>query len=466
MKITVLGCGRWGSFLAYYLHGINHEVLLWGRDSSEKMKKLSFDRTNEYVTLPEDITLSTSLEEAIKVSDFIVIAIIPDDIQSLLDLISKENYQDKTFIIAMKGFAKNGERVSTVLTKTFSDKIKIVSFTGAGQPQDLKDGKPTCMLVDSNDNKAKKEVAKIFDSELISVSLGNDLIGSEIGSAAKNVLGIASGILTELNSSALIGSLVVFGLNEISKLVSKSGGEKDTVYGLSCLGDIETTFFSPHSRSRNAGISIVKNKNIETKIFVPGIYTSETILKMAENYKIAMPLFTTINQIIKKELEPNALEKCIKQYNKSQINFSTRITNIFYCRAMDGFPYEEIKQTYNNINKRLKENNLVLLNNNPHFLQQSVVNKESSVEIVDSNEIFLEKADCVIVDLSIKNHFYVGCIDEMVCAYKRNIFVIVISGDSGAEERFYVNRRANKIVKHFDEAIEYINTLNYEKCGI
>jgi glycerol-3-phosphate dehydrogenase (NAD(P)+) len=460
MKITILGCGRWGSFLAYYLHGINHEVLLWGRHSSEKMKKLSIDRTNDYLTLPENIILSTSLKEALNFSKFIIIAIIPDDIQSLLDLISEENYQDKTFIIAMKGFDKNGERISTVLTKNFSDKIKIVSFTGAGQPQDLIENKPTCMVVDSNDNKAKKEVAKIFNSELISVSLGNDLIGSEIGSAAKNVLGIASGILAELGSSPLIGSLVVFGLNEISKLVSKSGGEKDTAYGLSCLGDIETTFFSLHSRSRSAGISIVKN--IETKIFIPGFYTSETILKMAENYKITMPLFTTIKQIIKKELEPNALIKCITQYNKSQINFSTRITNVFYCRAMDGFHYEEIKQIYNDLNKKLKENNLILLNSKPHFLQQSIVNKKNSVIIVDSNEEFLEKADCVIVDLSIKNHFYVGCIDEMVCAYKRNIFVIVISGDSGAEERFYINRRANKIVKNFDGAIEYISLINKE----
>ena len=462
MKISILGCGRWGSFLAYYLHEIGHEVLLWGRSSSEKMKKLSLDKTNEYLTLPEKIILSTSLKEALNFSQFVVIAIIPDDIQSLLDLILEENYQGKTFIIAMKGFDRNGERISTVLAKNFSDKIKIVNFTGAGQPQDLIKKEPTCMLVDSNDNKAKKEVAKIFNSELISVSLGNDLIGSEIGSAAKNVLGIASGILAALDCSPLIGSLVVFGLKEISKLVLKSGGEKDTVYGLSCLGDIETTFFSPHSTSRDAGFSIVKN--IETKkIFVPGFYTSETILKMAENNKVTMPLFTTIKKIIKGELKPNALIECIIQYNKSQINFSTRIKNIFYCRAMDGFPYKEIKQIYNGINKRLKENDLILLNNKPLFLQQPVLDKGNSIEIVDSNEKLLENADCVIVDLSIKNHFYVGSIDEMVFAYNNNIFIIVISGDSGAEKRTYINRRANKIVNNFDEAIEYINKLNIEK---
>jgi glycerol-3-phosphate dehydrogenase (NAD(P)+) len=318
MKITILGCGRWGTFLAYYLQEINHEILLWGRSSSEKMKKLSIDKKNDYLTLPENVILSTSLKDALNFSQFIIIAINPHNLQSLVDIISTESYKDKTFITCMKGFDETGERISTVLAKNFSSEIKIVSLTGAGQPQDLINKMPTCMLVDSNDENVKKDVAQIFESDLISIHIGNDLIGSEIGSAAKNVLGIGSGILEALGFRSLIGSLVVFGLNEIAELIFKSGGKKDTVYGLSCLGDIEATFFSPHSRSRNAGISIVNN--VEAETFVPGFYTSETILKMAGSYKITMPLFTTTNQIIKKELESYDLIKCIMQYNKLGFN--------------------------------------------------------------------------------------------------------------------------------------------------
>ena len=148
------------------------------------------------------------------------------------------------------------------------------------------------------------------------------------------------------------------------------------------------------------------------------------------------------------------------QYNTTQLNSSARIVNVYYSRAMDGFHYEKIQQIYKNINNVLKENNLILLNDNQEFLPHSIIDEKSSSEIVENNMKLLEKADCVIVDLSIKNHSYIGCIDEMVCANLRNIFVIVICGESGVEKRPYTNYRANKIVKDFDEAVECINKLN------
>lgn len=459
MKIAILGCGRWGTFLAYYLHRINHEVLLWGRDTSEKMKRLSNNRKNDYLTLPQDIILSTSLKEAFNFSQFVVIATNPHSLQNLIDSILAENYKNKTFIIAMKGFVETGERISSVLMKSFSDNIKIVSLTGAGQPQDLIRGIPTCMLVDSRDDIAKREIAQLFESELISVHIGNDLIGSEIGSAAKNVLGIGSGILEALGFRPLIGSLVVFGLNELSELISKAGGKKETIYGLSCLGDMEATFFSSHSRSRNAGFSIVNSLVIDH--FIPGFYTAETILKIAEKHKVLMPLFSTINQIIKKQIIPNELINCVIQYKKNlRFNSSQKITKVYYCRAVDGFPYEYIRKKYNEIDAICKSNNLLLLNNDKAFLPYSIIDKQTSLSIVENNMKLLEEADCVIVDLSFKNHLYVGCIDEMVCANQKGIFVIVICGDSGVEKHFYTNYRADKIVKSFDDAISYINTLN------
>lgn len=311
MKITILGCGRWGTFLAYYLSEIGHEVLLWGRNSSEKMKKLSTDRKNNYLILPANIILSSSLKDALNFSQFIFIAINPHSIRSLIDLILVENYKGKFFISCMKGFDDHGMLISSVLNENFSDTIKTACLIGPGQPQNLIKGVPTCMLVDANDNKTKEAIAKIFESELISVSIGNDLIGNQIGSAAKNIIGIACGILDALGFSALIGSLIVFGLNEIDELVYNAGGKRNTIYGLCCLGDVEATFFSSHSISKKAGIAIVRNTEIER--FVPGYYTSDTILKLAKKYDLSLPLCYTINQIIKKQLAPTELIKCIMQ---------------------------------------------------------------------------------------------------------------------------------------------------------
>lgn len=149
--------------------------------------------------------------------------------------------------------------------------------------------------------------------------------------------------------------------------------------------------------------------------------------------------------------------------NKLGTHIHRKIKNVYYSRAVDGFQHDIIKESYKNIGNILKNNNLVLLNNIHAFFSNSQNQRKPLLEIVHQNMQILEKADCAIIDLSIKDHLYIGCIDEMVCAHQSYIYVIVICGNSGAENRLYVKHRANKIVNDINEAIDFINTLNLEK---
>jgi diadenosine tetraphosphate (Ap4A) HIT family hydrolase/nucleoside 2-deoxyribosyltransferase len=132
------------------------------------------------------------------------------------------------------------------------------------------------------------------------------------------------------------------------------------------------------------------------------------------------------------------------------------IKKVYYCRAMDGLEKDEIINEFHIIEERLKEKNIRLINiyeDNHNSLNK---NKENAMLIMHENSKGIDAADCVIVNLSIKNHLYIGCIDEMIVAKERGRFVIVIAGDAGADNHFYTYLRSDLIVKTIDEAIDYL----------
>ena len=91
MKISILGPGRWGSFIAWYMNKIGNETILWGRESSEQIKNFIETRQNEYVTMPDAVDITTNLQKAIKSSDFIIISISAQGLRNLMSKIKEIN---------------------------------------------------------------------------------------------------------------------------------------------------------------------------------------------------------------------------------------------------------------------------------------------------------------------------------------------------------------------------------------
>ena len=112
MKLTVIGCGRWGTFLAWYLDRLGHTVTLYGRESSARMQRLMQERKNDLLTLPERMRLTTSLAEAAE-AETIVISIGSQNLQGLMDQLASHGVRGKTFVLCMKGLeAGTGRRLS------------------------------------------------------------------------------------------------------------------------------------------------------------------------------------------------------------------------------------------------------------------------------------------------------------------------------------------------------------------
>ena len=223
LKISILGCGRWGSFLAWYLDRKGHEVVLWGRTNSNNLKILKEKRRNNYVNLSADVLLTNSLETALNHSNYVIIAISAQSLRDLMEEIINHSHKSKTYILCMKGLEEGtGKRLSEVVKDYVEDYSSVAIWVGPGHAQDFVRGIPNCMIIDSEDTSLTKRLTAFFGSDLIRFYYGNDMVGNEVGAAAKNVLGIAAGMLDGLEYPSLKGPLMARGAREISSYTSGS----------------------------------------------------------------------------------------------------------------------------------------------------------------------------------------------------------------------------------------------------
>lgn len=296
MNITVIGCGRWGTFIAWYLDKIGHSATLYGRPGSANMARLERTRKNEYLALPEGVRLDTSLN-SIAGSDVIVISVNAQGLRGLAEEMREQRIRNKIFVLCMKGLEiGSGKRLSEILSENTDASNLVAVWLGPGHVQEFYRGIPNCMVIDSEDARAKELLVGAFSSELIRFYYGQDLIGNEIGAAAKNVIGIAAGILDGLGLSTLKGALMSRGTREIARLIRAMGGNELSAYGLCHLGDYEATVFSEFSHNRRYGECLVRGE--EYGELAEGRDTAKAMMALGEKYGVDLPICGAVYRII------------------------------------------------------------------------------------------------------------------------------------------------------------------------
>lgn len=302
MKITVIGCGRWGSTIAWYLDSIGNSVTLYGRAGSRNMQRFMTDRTNDFLRLPESIVLTNDLE-CTRDADVIVVSVNAQGFRACLEELAPYELRHRAFLLCMKGIEiSTGMRLSQIAGEYLHESCKTAVWLGPGHVQTLYRGVPTCMVIDSEDECVKTQLADAFNSELIRFYYGTDLIGNEIGGAAKNVMGIAAGMLDGMEKSQLKGALMSRGTYEVGKLIAAMGGDEMSAYGLCHLGDYEATLFSPHSHNRKFGEMYVRGEAFGK--LAEGYYTADAMMRLAQRYGVEMPITKAVYDILYHGAEP------------------------------------------------------------------------------------------------------------------------------------------------------------------
>ena len=209
--------------------------------------------------------------------------------------VTQYDVKDKVFILCMKGIeADTGKRLSEVLTDSGIRPDRIAVWVGPGHIQSFVQGIPNCMVIDSANDALKRDLVDRFKSDLIRFYYGNDLIGTEIGAAAKNVMGIAAGIL-DVVCVPLKGPLMSRGAREVARLIKAMGGNELSAYGLAHLGDYETTLFSPYSHNRMYGEMLAKGQRFEK--LAEGVATSGAMKYLGEKYGVDLPITNTVYRV-------------------------------------------------------------------------------------------------------------------------------------------------------------------------
>lgn len=304
--IGIIGAGSWGSALAVLLSGGGHRVTLWSAlpQEIEELKKTRMPHNLPGVVLPESVEFTEKLDEAMDHKELLVLAV-------------PSVYTRKT-AASMKPLIRPGQLVVNVAKgieestlKTLSEIIEqelpeavVAVLSGPSHAEEVSRGLPTTCVAAAHSRKAAETVQNLFMGPAFRVYTSPDVLGVELGGALKNVIALAAGIADGLgygdNTKA---ALITRGIHEIARLGMAMGGKFETFCGLSGIGDLIVTCASMHSRNRRAGILIGKGYTMqqamdEVSMVVEGVYSAKAALKLAEKFKVPMPIIEQVNLVL------------------------------------------------------------------------------------------------------------------------------------------------------------------------
>lgn len=272
-------------------------MTLYGRATSAHMQRFLQTRSNDLLTLPPDVTLSTDLS-ALQEEEVIIISIDSQGLRRLMELeLRPLGLKNKIFVLCMKGLEiTTGKRLSEVVEETTDPSNRVAVWLGPGHVQEFYAGIPNCMVIDSRDETVTNRLVEAFSGDLIRFYYGCDLIGSELGAASKNVIGIAAGMLDGMELSSLKGALMSRGTREISRLIGTMGGNPSSAYGLCHLGDYEATVFSPYSHNRRFGELLVRGEPYTE--LAEGYYTARALHDLAQTHPVELPICEAVYRVL------------------------------------------------------------------------------------------------------------------------------------------------------------------------
>lgn len=306
-KITVIGSGSWGTALAQVLCDNGENVIIYGRESQE-VNLINQHKSKFFpnVEINHNLKASNDFEDSIIDSDIILLAVPTSSIESVCLNLAKIIKNKPIIINTAKGFHPTTyERMSVVIKNIFQDKILgLVSLIGPSHAEEVIIRQLTSICAVSTNLEIAKKIQGLFSNNYLRIYTLDDEIGAEYGVALKNVMALASGIITGLgygdNTKA---ALMTRGLAEMSRFGVKMGGKIETFLGLTGLGDLIVTCTSVHSRNFQAGYVIGKSNNAEkflkTNIkTVEGINSCKATYFLAKKLNIDMPITNGVYDVV------------------------------------------------------------------------------------------------------------------------------------------------------------------------
>ena len=304
MKVAVVGSGAWGTALAIRLHNNGHDVTMWTFETEliDQMRSARKNPRLPNAVLPEGMQISGDYG-CVAGCKIVVIACPSFPIRSVCRGIAPYLDEDAVMVSVAKGIEEGTLlRMSQVVQQETGKPV--VVLTGPSHAEEVVMDIPTDCVAACEDRKLAELVQDAFMSDVLRVYTSPDAVGAELGAALKNVIALCAGVTDGLgygdNTKAM---LMTRGLTEIARLGVALGANKDTVAGLSGVGDLIVTCTSMHSRNRRAGILIGQGKSPEQAMeevgaVVEGYYATKSAYQLAKKLNVEMPIIQAAHAVL------------------------------------------------------------------------------------------------------------------------------------------------------------------------
>jgi glycerol-3-phosphate dehydrogenase (NAD(P)+) len=307
-RAAVLGAGSWGTALAMHLSGCGHDVRLWGRDPA-LVEEMVVRRANPaYLpefTFPASLVPTNAAAEALDGAHYVVLAVPSHGLRAVLRGAARAIPPGAVLVSATKGLeSQTLLRMSEVVAEETGGAYPIVVLSGPSFAVEVARGRPTALVAASSHSAAVCAVQDEFRSPYFRLYGSDDVVGVEIGAALKNIIAIAAGVVESaaLGHNAL-AALITRGLAEISRLSSAMGGRRETLAGLSGLGDLVLTCTGSLSRNRHVGLELGRGRPLSailasTRMVAEGVTTTAAALELGSRHGIEMPIAAEMAEVL------------------------------------------------------------------------------------------------------------------------------------------------------------------------
>lgn len=320
-QATILGAGSWGTALASHLGGSGRSVRLWGRDPSLMQEIAAQGRNPTYVphaSLPASVRATGSLDEALAGAGYVIVAVPSHGLRAVLRAAAPMIPRGAVLVSATKGIEETSlQRMSEILAEETRGEHAVAVLSGPSFAAEVARKLPTALVVASTDASARRSVQDEFRGPFLRLYESDDVVGVEIGGALKNTIAIAAGVVESLAlGHNAVAALVTRGLAEMSRLAAALGARRETLSGLSGLGDLMLTCTGELSRNRQVGLELGRGRPIADivsgmRMVAEGVRTTEAALALAARAGVELPIAQQMADVMAGRRSPRQAVDCL-----------------------------------------------------------------------------------------------------------------------------------------------------------
>jgi len=313
-EAAVLGAGSWGTALAIHLGSVGHNVSLWGRDRA-LLDEMSARRANPTylpdITFPEPVQPVAEIPRALSGARHVIFAVPSHGLRDVVRAAAPHITPGAVLVSATKGLESGSLlRMSEVVAAETRGRHPVVVLSGPSFAAEVASHLPTALVAASGDVDAVQAVQGEFRGAAFRLYASDDAVGVEVGAALKNIIAIAAGVTESMGlGHNAMAALITRGLAEISRLVCAMGGRRETIAGLSGMGDLVLTCTGTLSRNRHVGIELGRGRRLpdilaSMRMVAEGVRTTGAALALAERHGVELPIARQMAEVLEARQTP------------------------------------------------------------------------------------------------------------------------------------------------------------------